>query len=64
MKQYIAPLQLRIIGKGWEVRRQLSALAASSGANSLVSECTAARPPMIVKLGLADRRPATVKPAD
>lgn len=51
MKQYIAPGNLRLVGKGWEVRRQLLQLAAAAPSNLPLTRFTAQRPPMKIKLG-------------
>lgn len=53
MKQYVALNRLTIIGKGWEVRHQLSKLASASD-GLLLSRFTKECPPMRVKIGSAD----------
>ncbi|RCW51186.1 Z-ring formation inhibitor MciZ [Paenibacillus prosopidis] len=40
MKQYVVSNQIRLVGKGWEIRHQLRKLSASSASKSLVSEYT------------------------
>ena len=40
MKQYIAENQLRLVGKGWEIRHQLRRLAESSKAPGLIGQWT------------------------
>ncbi|MFF2887675.1 Z-ring formation inhibitor MciZ [Paenibacillus sp. NPDC057967] len=55
MKQYIASNQLRLIGKGWEIRHHLRKLAAS-GDDVLLSRFTKELPPVKVTLG-GSRRP-------
>lgn len=50
MKQYIASNQLRLIGKGWEIRHQLKKLA-SAGDDVLLSQFTRDLPPVKATLG-------------
>ncbi|RJE89967.1 Z-ring formation inhibitor MciZ [Paenibacillus sp. 1011MAR3C5] len=55
MKQYITSNQLRLIGKGWEIRHHLRKLTAAGDAR-LLSRFTNELPPIKVTLG-GSRRP-------
>lgn len=55
MKQYIAECQLRVIGKGWEVRRELNRLAATAVGEGLLSAYTRSLPPIRVTVGSSNR---------
>ncbi|MDF2834546.1 MAG: hypothetical protein K0Q63_186 [Paenibacillus sp.] len=51
MKQYIAGNHLRLIGKGYEIRRELSRLAASAAGQEPLSQYTRTLPPVRAMLG-------------
>jgi hypothetical protein len=51
MKQYVSDHHLRVIGKGWEVRRELNRLAASAKGVGLLSDYTRSLPPIRALLG-------------
>ncbi|QNK55430.1 hypothetical protein [Paenibacillus sp. PAMC21692] len=51
MKQYVTVYHLRVIGKGWEVRRELNRLAASAVGEGLLSDYTRSLPPIRATLG-------------
>lgn len=60
MKQYVAPNQMRIVGKAWEIRHQLRKLAAESGHLPL-ARFTGEHPPLTVKLGGSHRSRSVFK---
>lgn len=65
MKQYVAPGNLRLIGKGWEIRRQLRQLTAAAPNGFLLTRFTGQLPPITVKLGgrsAVKCRPVTSEP--
>ncbi|MHA6483818.1 hypothetical protein ACX1C1_18165 [Paenibacillus sp. strain BS8-2] len=53
MKHYIAINHLRLVGKGWEVRRELNRLSALAAEESL-SDYTRTIPPIRIKLGTSN----------
>ncbi|WP_165867513.1 Z-ring formation inhibitor MciZ [Paenibacillus pinisoli] len=55
MKRYMASNQLRLVGKGWEIRHHLRKLAAAED-GMILSRFTKELPPMKVSLG-SSRRP-------
>lgn len=55
MKQYIASNQLRLVGKGWEIRHHLRKLIATED-GLMLSRFTKELPPIKVSLG-GSRRP-------
>lgn len=65
MKQYVAPGNLRLIGKGWEIRRKLRQLTAAAPSDLLLARFTAQLPPLTIKLGglaAATCKPVTSEP--
>lgn len=51
MKQYVAPGNFRLVGKGWEIRRQLRQMTAAAPQDLLLTRYTAELPPIKVMLG-------------
>lgn len=51
MKQYVIGNTLRVVGKGWEIRRELNTLAASASGEGLLSDYTGSFPPIRASLG-------------
>lgn len=51
MKQYIADNHLRLVGKGYEIRRELSRLAASAAGQEPLTLYTRKLPPVCVTIG-------------
>jgi hypothetical protein len=66
MKQYMAGNHLRLIGKGYEIRRELSRLAASAAGKEPLSLYTRTLPPIRAKIGssngaISDNRMSELK---
>ncbi|MDQ6421025.1 hypothetical protein RB620_16480 [Paenibacillus sp. LHD-117] len=55
MKQYVSDHHLRVIGKGWEIRRELNRLASSAEGEGLMSVYTKTLPPIRVTIGSSNR---------
>ncbi|MFD0958744.1 Z-ring formation inhibitor MciZ [Paenibacillus chungangensis] len=50
MKQYVTDKHIRLIGKGWEVRRQLAAFMDIAGNDTLL-RFTCLRTPVVAAIG-------------
>lgn len=55
MKQYVAGNHLRLVGKGYEIRRELSRLAASAAGQEPLTLYTSKLPPIRVTIGSSNQ---------
>lgn len=55
MKQYVAGNHLRLVGKGYEIRRELSRLASSAAGQEPLTLYTSKLPPIRVTIGSSNQ---------